>query len=171
MSAGVYSVDIDSEQQKVNVSGNVDSNILINKLIKSGKHAELWPPTSFMNDGNHENPSQARITSPNAPKSQPLLTHVYPRNLEDEMSFERYMDMENHASMGWGDSRLIGDNGSGFIDLDASQLGGSFNGGLQTYHEHQARLMPMYPQSYPSPMMMNMHGSMGNAMVHDNINM
>ncbi|KAI3783689.1 hypothetical protein L1987_42775 [Smallanthus sonchifolius] len=149
---GVYFVDIDSEQQKVRVSGNVDSNTLINKLIKAGKYAELWPSSdqeisNFMDGGNYQYPVQNQVTSQNAPKSQPLLTRAYPRNLEDEMSFERYlklsMDMENHGQVGWGDCSLIGGNGSGFIDLEGSQLGRSFNGGLQTYHEHQAR-MPVY---------------------------
>ncbi|KAK1281271.1 hypothetical protein QJS04_geneDACA002999 [Acorus gramineus] len=40
---GVYTVNIDVEQQKVTVSGSVDSATLIKKLNKSGKHAELWP--------------------------------------------------------------------------------------------------------------------------------
>lgn len=40
--SGVFSVSIDVEQQKVTVSGNVDSETLIRKLIKARKHAELW---------------------------------------------------------------------------------------------------------------------------------
>ncbi|KAK1256545.1 hypothetical protein QJS04_geneDACA024814 [Acorus gramineus] len=39
---GVYKTTIDAEQGKVTVSGNVDPAILIKKLVKSGKHAELW---------------------------------------------------------------------------------------------------------------------------------
>ena len=39
---GVYTVAIDAENQKVVVSGNVDSGTLIKRLAKSGKHAELW---------------------------------------------------------------------------------------------------------------------------------
>ncbi|EXB65628.1 hypothetical protein L484_025895 [Morus notabilis] len=39
---GVYLVNIDSDQQKVTVSGNVDSETLIKKLVRAGKHAELW---------------------------------------------------------------------------------------------------------------------------------
>ncbi|KAL0446794.1 UNVERIFIED_CONTAM: Heavy metal-associated isoprenylated plant protein 37 [Sesamum latifolium] len=38
---GVYQVTIDSEQQKVSVSGSVDSATLIKKLVRAGKHAEL----------------------------------------------------------------------------------------------------------------------------------
>ncbi|XP_059648485.1 heavy metal-associated isoprenylated plant protein 36 [Cornus florida] len=40
---GVYTENIDIKQQKVTVIGNVESDVLIKKLIKSGKHAELWP--------------------------------------------------------------------------------------------------------------------------------
>lgn len=40
---GVCSIDIDLRQHKVVVTGNVDSETLIKKLIKTGKHAELWP--------------------------------------------------------------------------------------------------------------------------------
>ncbi|XP_073148317.1 heavy metal-associated isoprenylated plant protein 32-like [Henckelia pumila] len=39
---GVYTIKIDSEQGKVTVSGNVDPATLIKKLIKNGKHAEIW---------------------------------------------------------------------------------------------------------------------------------
>ncbi|KAA8532590.1 hypothetical protein F0562_032594 [Nyssa sinensis] len=39
---GVYQVNIDAEQQKVSVSGSVDSATLIKKLVRAGKHAELW---------------------------------------------------------------------------------------------------------------------------------
>ncbi|KAL6503439.1 hypothetical protein OROGR_025362 [Orobanche gracilis] len=39
---GVYTVKIDSEQGKATVSGNVDPSTLMKKLIKNGKHAEIW---------------------------------------------------------------------------------------------------------------------------------
>ncbi|KAM1299658.1 heavy metal-associated isoprenylated plant protein 37-like [Malus sylvestris] len=43
---GVYQVNIDSDQQKVTVSGCVDSATLIKKLLRAGKHAELWSQKS-----------------------------------------------------------------------------------------------------------------------------
>ncbi|KAK4283639.1 hypothetical protein QN277_000568 [Acacia crassicarpa] len=52
---GVFIVDIDSEQGKVTVSGNVEPNILIKKLVKSGKHAELWDAPKASNNNNNEN--------------------------------------------------------------------------------------------------------------------
>ncbi|XP_057496126.1 heavy metal-associated isoprenylated plant protein 34-like [Actinidia eriantha] len=41
---GVYSTTIDVEKGKVTVTGNADPSTLIEKLAKSGKHAELWGP-------------------------------------------------------------------------------------------------------------------------------
>lgn len=46
---GVYSVNIDAEQQKVTVSGSVDTATLIKKLVRAGKHAELWSQKSNQN--------------------------------------------------------------------------------------------------------------------------
>ncbi|XP_027151584.1 heavy metal-associated isoprenylated plant protein 37 [Coffea eugenioides] len=46
---GVYQVSIDAEQQKVTVSGGVDSATLIKKLVRAGKHAELWSQTTNQN--------------------------------------------------------------------------------------------------------------------------
>ncbi|KAL8485016.1 hypothetical protein ACS0TY_027350 [Phlomoides rotata] len=40
---GVYTIHIDSQQQKVTVAGNVDAQTLIKKLVKNGKQAELLP--------------------------------------------------------------------------------------------------------------------------------
>ncbi|KAL0323556.1 UNVERIFIED_CONTAM: Heavy metal-associated isoprenylated plant protein 32 [Sesamum angustifolium] len=50
---GVYTTKIDSEQGKVTVSGNVDPSTLIKKLIKNGKHAELWGAPKANNNNNH----------------------------------------------------------------------------------------------------------------------
>ncbi|KAK2635360.1 hypothetical protein Ddye_030152 [Dipteronia dyeriana] len=46
---GVYQVNIDAEQQKVTVSGNVDYATLIKKLVRAGKHAEVWSQKSNQN--------------------------------------------------------------------------------------------------------------------------
>ncbi|KAF6142512.1 hypothetical protein GIB67_039476 [Kingdonia uniflora] len=42
---GVYNTTIDSQQHKVTVTTGdmIDAKTLINKLTKTGKHAELWP--------------------------------------------------------------------------------------------------------------------------------
>ncbi|XP_042502950.1 heavy metal-associated isoprenylated plant protein 37-like [Macadamia integrifolia] len=46
---GVFTVNIDAEQQKVTVSGTVDPATLIKKLIRAGKHAEIWSAKSNNN--------------------------------------------------------------------------------------------------------------------------
>ncbi|CAI9765862.1 unnamed protein product [Fraxinus pennsylvanica] len=40
---GVYTINIDAKQRKVIVTGNIDAQTLIKKLVRNGKHAELWP--------------------------------------------------------------------------------------------------------------------------------
>ncbi|KAI4349641.1 hypothetical protein L6164_010205 [Bauhinia variegata] len=40
---GVYTTEIDSQQHKVTVTGNVDAETLIKKLQRSGKLVEIWP--------------------------------------------------------------------------------------------------------------------------------
>ncbi|KAL4582453.1 hypothetical protein LXL04_007002 [Taraxacum kok-saghyz] len=179
---GVYSVDVDSELQKVDVFGDVDSETLINKLVKSGKHAEIWPSSdqnfnenqellSFINGGNNQTQMQNLITSLNAPKSQRMLTPSY---LEDQLAFERYlkqgMDMEStHGNVGWDDKGIVENNNSGFIEMDVSQIGGmSFNGGMQNFHDHGSSfpMMNAYQQIYPANN--RNYQSFHGGMVHDN---
>lgn len=40
---GVFTTSIDSQQQRVTVTGNIEAGTLIKKLMKTGKHAEIWP--------------------------------------------------------------------------------------------------------------------------------
>ncbi|KAL7090896.1 hypothetical protein ACP275_12G070800 [Erythranthe tilingii] len=54
---GVYQVKIDSDQQRVSVQGSVDSETLIKKLIRAGKHAEPWSQkiTQTLNQNQNQN--------------------------------------------------------------------------------------------------------------------
>ncbi|XP_073025466.1 heavy metal-associated isoprenylated plant protein 33-like [Primulina eburnea] len=51
---GVYTTNIDSEQGKVTVSGNVDPATLIKKLTKNGKHAEIWGASKTNNNNQNQ---------------------------------------------------------------------------------------------------------------------
>ncbi|XVE92061.1 hypothetical protein REPUB_Repub01dG0065000 [Reevesia pubescens] len=51
---GVYQVSIDAEQQKVTVSGSVESATLIKKLVRAGKHAEVWSQKSNQNQNQNQ---------------------------------------------------------------------------------------------------------------------
>ncbi|CAN8269928.1 unnamed protein product [Cochlearia groenlandica] len=55
---GVFTTKIDAEQGKVTVSGTVDPSLLIKKLAKSGKHAEIWGAPKTNNNNNNPNQSQ-----------------------------------------------------------------------------------------------------------------
>ncbi|XP_057503430.1 heavy metal-associated isoprenylated plant protein 34-like [Actinidia eriantha] len=55
---GVYSTAIDVEKGKVTVTGNANPATLIEKLVKAGKHAELWGapnPTALLGNINLNN--------------------------------------------------------------------------------------------------------------------
>ncbi|KAI3445362.1 hypothetical protein Pfo_002027 [Paulownia fortunei] len=90
---GVNFVDVDTKQQKVTVTGSVDADTLIKKLVKSGKHAELWPQKAEKKEkvpGNGKNKEQetethrqidhqeANPTSDNASKQPQPSTKVEP---------------------------------------------------------------------------------------------
>lgn len=62
---GVYTTTVDSAQQKVTVTGNVDSETLIKKLLKNGKHAELWSP-----EGSHGHQTPSNQPPPQEPKEK-----------------------------------------------------------------------------------------------------
>ncbi|XVF85331.1 hypothetical protein PTKIN_Ptkin17bG0109200 [Pterospermum kingtungense] len=55
---GVYQVNIDADQQKVTVLGSVDSATLIKKLVRDGKHAEVWLQKSNQNQNQNQNQHQ-----------------------------------------------------------------------------------------------------------------
>lgn len=46
---------MDSQQHKVIVTGNVEADTLIKKLLRSGKHAELWPEKKEKKSGKSKN--------------------------------------------------------------------------------------------------------------------
>ncbi|XP_057765889.1 heavy metal-associated isoprenylated plant protein 37-like [Salvia miltiorrhiza] len=71
---GVYQVKIDAEQQRVSVSGNVDSATLVKKLVRAGKHAELWSQKSNQiqkqKSGCTKEDKNTKPKKPNVPKKK-----------------------------------------------------------------------------------------------------
>ncbi|KAE9615867.1 hypothetical protein Lal_00017417 [Lupinus albus] len=61
---GVYTTDVDSQQHKVTVTGNVEAETLIKKLERTGKFAELWPeikpPQKKDNNNNNNNSAKSK---------------------------------------------------------------------------------------------------------------
>lgn len=102
MDSGVCQVHIDVEEQKVTVTGSADSATLINKLVRSGKHAELWSPIS--------NRRRARIVDGDKNLDQThyvvngnphMLPNLFGRE-DDELASEWYSDQSrgNNAVTG-----------------------------------------------------------------------
>uniref|UniRef100_A0A7N0T1Z8 HMA domain-containing protein n=1 Tax=Kalanchoe fedtschenkoi TaxID=63787 RepID=A0A7N0T1Z8_KALFE len=50
---GVYMISIDAKQHKVTVTGNIEPETLIKKLVRTGKHAEMWPMSPAENERKH----------------------------------------------------------------------------------------------------------------------
>lgn len=66
---GVYMTVVDSEEHKVTVTGNVDGDQLVKKLLKSGKQAELLPQTTQQVE---KSPNKSKKNKPqNQPKNKP----------------------------------------------------------------------------------------------------
>ncbi|KAF9673974.1 hypothetical protein SADUNF_Sadunf10G0079500 [Salix dunnii] len=109
---GVYQVNIDAEQQKVTVSGTVDTDSLIKKLVRAGKHAEVWPEKStqqqnnicIKDDKNNINQKQGVVKGLEAFKNQ----QKFPSFSSEE---DDYLDDEED------------DDGDGLGFLGPSQLG------------------------------------------------
>ncbi|KAL2464053.1 heavy metal-associated isoprenylated plant protein 35-like [Forsythia ovata] len=97
---GVYTTNIDAQQQKVTVTGNIDADTLIKKLVKNGKHAELWP----------EKPAGKKKKSGKSGKeNEPKSTE----NSEEEEEEEEENPAENNLEVKVGNSspRINGGNG------------------------------------------------------------
>ena len=60
--AGVFTTTIDQQQQKVTVTGSVGVETLIRKLVRAGKHAEIWPENNVKSSGKEKKRNQGRDT-------------------------------------------------------------------------------------------------------------
>ena len=100
----MYTVNIDAEQQKVTVSGSVDSETLIRKLVRAGKHTELWSQKSNQNqkqkvncvkdDKNNKGQKQSLIKGLEAFKAQQKFSVFNSEEDEDEFDEDEEDDEE-----------------------------------------------------------------------------
>lgn len=139
---GVYVVSIDIEEQKVKVSGIVDCATLIRKLMKAGKHAELWRPrtrqfqslqglSNWLPSDKYQNSLQYLPDGVDASNIQPNLASVYDRGIDD-WALERYLDESAgiNSLMGENNNRAlaVGNNTpfawNGDVIPDVQSLGG-----------------------------------------------
>ncbi|XP_047313677.1 heavy metal-associated isoprenylated plant protein 36-like [Impatiens glandulifera] len=100
---GVYKVDVDTKQQKVVVTGNIDADTLIKKLVKAGKHAELWPikgkkPPKEKNP-DKQSETESSDEEPDRDEKPPVLESANNNILEvKDPSFEAKKPPENGST-------------------------------------------------------------------------
>nr|GMC58718.1 Heavy metal-associated isoprenylated plant protein 37 [Ipomoea batatas] len=71
---GVYHVSMDVEEQKVTVSGNVNAKIVIMRLLKSGKRAELL---SLQELANQEKGPETQFRNPSPMTVSPYMQRMH----------------------------------------------------------------------------------------------
>ncbi|XP_051126842.1 heavy metal-associated isoprenylated plant protein 4-like [Andrographis paniculata] len=191
---GVYQVHIDGEEGKVTVSGNVDATTLIKKLVKSGKHAELWSHATakWEKDKAYLNQLPNLWDETYTRECQPRQSHLAEDEAE-KWGSERYLN-SNRISDSQVDDEILRweehNNITSSMDYDGTNARinfpgyvslGQFDGlkmsdaglSVHPYHFQRAPMMYAGPSfSYPYPLMhTSMHdmlptGTMGNNYMH-----
>lgn len=182
MDSGVYVVNIDQEQQKVTVSGIVDSCSLIKKLAKSGKYAEMW--SSIPNtEQTHLVDNHSYINSPQSQRMQSLIQDFRGPNraqtehlrnfdqrylnqqqgMEIEENLDEGEDGQNNLHLEWDDQMLAPSNGNNSMttdmDMDRSLVVAERNeiGGLHNLYSG----VPLSYRTNYNPSMMMMPNTLG----------
>lgn len=81
---GVYSVAIDVDNHKVTVTGSVDSETLIRKLTRGGKHAELWSHQKGGSGNNNQGHKGGSSSNNNQQKQQQQQQQKQAANVSKE---------------------------------------------------------------------------------------
>lgn len=98
MIIGVYTTEIDSQQHKVTVTGDVDANTLIKRLSRSGKVAELWPSEKPQKKSKAKGSNNQKQDQKN---SEPLGDDIeHDRLLADEETQSHKEDSECEDAVG-----------------------------------------------------------------------
>ncbi|GAB4828793.1 hypothetical protein Ancab_018454 [Ancistrocladus abbreviatus] len=120
---GVYSVNIDGEQQKVTVSGSVDSATLIKKLVRSGKHAELWSQKNnqTQKQNNNNNNSCLKDDKNNKGQGQGLMKGL--EAFKNQHKFPAFSAEEDYDYLDDEEEDDVEEDSLRFLRERASQLG------------------------------------------------
>ncbi|RVW97902.1 Heavy metal-associated isoprenylated plant protein 36 [Vitis vinifera] len=102
----VYTTEIDTRQQKVCVTGNVDVETLLKKLVKNGKHAELWPEKA-----DHQKEKKSK----NKEKQKDQESN------EQEGGHVKLLQPAATAAVGGGGGAKVGENGAAVKNGAAAQ--------------------------------------------------
>lgn len=93
---------IDSEEQKVTVLGIVDCATLVKKLLKGGKHGEVWSQKINQNQNQNQKQKSSSIKEDKNSKAkkptQSLKSKHNNQHLEQEEEMQLLMDKINHLA-------------------------------------------------------------------------
>lgn len=98
--SGVFTATIDQHQQKVTVTGNVNVETLLRKLVKAGKHAEIWPEKP---DGKGKSSGNTKKNK-NEPKETQSLQNKGTENAAKCDSKSKSMSQSSNSKTGGGGS-------------------------------------------------------------------
>ncbi|XP_041020037.1 heavy metal-associated isoprenylated plant protein 35-like [Juglans microcarpa x Juglans regia] len=136
---GVYKTDIDLKQQKVTVTGNVDSETLIKKLVKTGKHAELWPEKASSKE-------KKQGKSKNKEKQSEQESSEESNRVDDKEKETVKADVQGH------DPAKNGEGGEGCnVKVGEGGAATGKNGGQTTKPKHEVKQTVTVPAGIQSP--------------------
>lgn len=92
---GVYTTAIDSQQQRVTVTGNVEVQTLIKKLTKTGKHAEMWPEKLTGKAKNKGREKEKHLEESSTRLENLLDRNKYPCSKVDEAKLSSVLNTAN----------------------------------------------------------------------------
>ncbi|KAG6646635.1 heavy metal-associated isoprenylated plant protein 35-like [Carya illinoinensis] len=136
---GVFKTDIDLKQQKVTVTGNVNSETLIKKLVKTGKHAELWPEKAGPKE-------KKQGKSKNKEKQSEQESSEESNKVDDKEKQTAKVEVQGH------DPAKNGEGGEGCnVKVGEGSAATSKNGGQTTEPKHEVKQTVTVPAGIQSP--------------------
>ncbi|RID65643.1 hypothetical protein BRARA_D00827 [Brassica rapa] len=163
---GVYSVDIDTDQQAVIVRGNLDPEILVTKLNRRGKYAELLFMSPF--HGNHHDNRSLRNAPYNFGNNHFNNVPSYERQSDGEMMKMMMANNMKPVMMNEADYFQMSDSSEDFQELFGETA--QRHNYDEEVHPNLMRDMDLgYSNAYPAAETMNMHipGRSNNTMMNE----
>ncbi|RYR13195.1 hypothetical protein Ahy_B04g070309 [Arachis hypogaea] len=169
---GVFTTIIDQQQQKVTVTGSVTVETLLSKLLRAGKHAEIWPENISVKENKNksnthklenDNHSYAGKTTQNCNKVMSTSSNIKPGQNSPEKSpagdRESPQEHKGGQSGGGGSAKKKKKKSQGDVSVDHGSEGapapadtgfGFQNQGLDFGREMGAYYNRLYPMGGPS---------------------
>ncbi|CAH2079683.1 unnamed protein product [Thlaspi arvense] len=160
---GVYSVDIDTDQQAVIVRGNLDPEVLVKKLNRRGKHAELL--FLSLNHKDHFGNHQASLNHDNRSLRNTHYNHLKNVPSNERQSHNHSSEEEMMMMMMANNMKPVMTNDADYFQMnDSSEDFQELLGEIPRRHNYEEEVNPNlmrdmklgYSNAYPAAEAMNM---------------